>query len=157
MGVVPIDSTSYSYHDTVTVLDNTGLLAKTSYYFDGWNTQADGQGTRYIANNSFSIIENTNLYAQWKPVTDPPPGTAEPETEEPTTEKPEGKSPENNTSKMTPTRIKKPSTTAVNNKESMSPTSPHTGDITQITIIDSVMLLSGIGLFILIRKTRYNN
>jgi len=39
---------------------------KTGYTFAGWNTQADGQGTGYQANDTFNIATNTTLYAIWK-------------------------------------------------------------------------------------------
>lgn len=64
-GDVPTDATAYSSGATVTVLGNTGNLAKTGYTFGGWNTQDDGQGTNYAANETFSITANTTLYAKW--------------------------------------------------------------------------------------------
>lgn len=65
-GTVPTDSSSpYLSGSTVTVLGNTGALAKTGYSFDGWNTQADGLGTSYVASNTFNISGNTTLYAKW--------------------------------------------------------------------------------------------
>ena len=68
-GSVPTDATAYSSGATVTVLDNTGSLAKTGYAFSGWNTQNDGQGTNYTAGNTFAISANTTLYAKWTPYT----------------------------------------------------------------------------------------
>ena len=65
-GTVPTDNTAYSSGATVTVLGNTGSLAKTDYTFDGWNTAADGSGTAYAAGATFTINANTTLYAQWK-------------------------------------------------------------------------------------------
>ena len=35
------------------------------YHFVGWNTKADGTGTAYDPNDSFTITEDTTLYAQW--------------------------------------------------------------------------------------------
>ena len=49
----------------VTVLGNTDNLAKTGYTFNGWNTQADGEGTTYQPGEMFIITENTILYAKW--------------------------------------------------------------------------------------------
>ena len=49
----------------VTVLGNTGNLAKSGYTFAGWNTQADGQGTDYTEGNTFTIDATTTLYAKW--------------------------------------------------------------------------------------------
>ena len=67
-GTVPTDATEYASGATVTVLGNTGSLVKTGYTFDGWNTQANGEGTNYTAGNTFTISANTTLYAKW---TDP--------------------------------------------------------------------------------------
>jgi uncharacterized repeat protein (TIGR02543 family) len=64
-GSVPVDSHHYNYHDWVTVLDNTGGLAKTGYTFNGWNTKANGSGTSYAPGATFRIEGNTTLYAQW--------------------------------------------------------------------------------------------
>ncbi len=64
-GDVPTDETAYSPDATVTVLGNTGSLAKTGYAFGGWNTQADGEGTNYTADATFNITGNTTLYAKW--------------------------------------------------------------------------------------------
>ena len=67
-GTVPTDNNSpYASGDSVTVLTNSGTLAKTGFVFDGWNTQADGQGTHYDATGSdiFTIASNVTLYAEW--------------------------------------------------------------------------------------------
>lgn len=65
-GTVPTDSNSpYFINSIVTVLGNTGDLAKTGYTWNGWNTQADGSGTSYAAGAQFTITANTTLYAQW--------------------------------------------------------------------------------------------
>ncbi len=65
-GTVPTDSNEYFEDDTVTVLGNTGSLAKTDHVFTGWNTAADGTGTSYDADDTFSMgAENVTLYAVW--------------------------------------------------------------------------------------------
>ncbi len=65
-GNVPTDGTEYDAdNNTVTVLGNTGNLAKEHYSFNGWNTKADGTGTGYVAGNTFTISANTTLFAQW--------------------------------------------------------------------------------------------
>ena len=64
-GSVPTDATEYAKDAQVTVLGNTGNLAKTGYTFSGWNTKADGTGTPYTAGATFTITENTTLYAKW--------------------------------------------------------------------------------------------
>ena len=65
-GTVPVDSNSYAAGATVTVLGNTGGLAKTGYSFAWWNTKADGTGTNYTAGGTFTMgSANVTLYAQW--------------------------------------------------------------------------------------------
>ena len=65
-GSVPTDNNTYSSGATVTVLGNTGNLTKTNYSFNGWNTQANGTGTSYAANGTFTISNNVTLYAMWR-------------------------------------------------------------------------------------------
>ena len=65
-GTAPVDNSSpYDGGSSVSVLGNTGSLAKTGYPFIGWNTLANGTGTAYSEGNTFSIVANTTLYAQW--------------------------------------------------------------------------------------------
>lgn len=64
-GTVPTDSNEYESGDTVTVLDNTGTLARDGYTFSGWNTAADGSGTDYAAEVAFEISGDVTLYAKW--------------------------------------------------------------------------------------------
>ena len=65
-GTAPTDSGSpYASGASVTVLGNTGTLAKTNYNFRGWNTLADGSGTDRAAASTFIISANTTLYAKW--------------------------------------------------------------------------------------------
>jgi hypothetical protein len=67
-GGVPTDSTNYLQGATVTVLGNTGNLVKTGYYLNGWNTQADGTGTNYVAGTPFLMgTANVSLFAVWWP------------------------------------------------------------------------------------------
>lgn len=66
-GTVPTDATSYASGANVTVLGNTGTLARTGYTFAGWNTLANGSGTNYSAGDTFPITANTILYAKWIP------------------------------------------------------------------------------------------
>lgn len=64
-GSVPTDATNYSSGTQVRVKANTGNLAKTGYYWIGWNTATDGSGTPYTSYDKFNIAGNTTLYAQW--------------------------------------------------------------------------------------------
>lgn len=73
-GSVPSDSTAYANGATVTVLGNSGALAKTGYVFDGWNTTADGSGIRYQPGATFPITAPVTLYADWAAPLAPPSG-----------------------------------------------------------------------------------
>ena len=64
-GSVP-GTSSYPTGATVTVVGNTGSLAKTGYTFAGWNTAADGSGTTYQSGNTFTMPSSAvTLYALW--------------------------------------------------------------------------------------------
>lgn len=73
-GSVPTDSPLYASGSTITVLGNSSspVLEKSGFTFAGWNTEADGSGTSYTPENTFTINENTTLYAQWTPAIPPP-------------------------------------------------------------------------------------
>lgn len=65
-GSVPSDATAYFSGATATVLGNTGVLVKTGYTFDGWNTVDDGSGIDYASSSSLIIgSANVVLYAKW--------------------------------------------------------------------------------------------
>ncbi len=64
-GTVPTDDADYTYNQSVTVLDNTGSLARTGYTWSSWNTQTDGSGTDYAAGDKFDITADIKLYANW--------------------------------------------------------------------------------------------
>ena len=64
-GTEPIDSNTYSSGGLVTV-SGLGDLAKSCYNFNGWNTNADGSGITYWAEDTFTILAPTTLYAQWQ-------------------------------------------------------------------------------------------
>ncbi len=65
-GSPPADTNSYFSGATVTVLGNTGGLARSGgYALSHWNTMADGSGTPYNPADTFTISGTTTLYAQW--------------------------------------------------------------------------------------------
>ena len=69
-GTAPADENSpYVSGTEVTVLGNSGNLAKDGYAFIGWNIKAaptaSDPGTHYDAEDSFTITGNTTLYAEW--------------------------------------------------------------------------------------------
>jgi hypothetical protein len=77
-GAVPLDALSpHVYHSSVIVLGNSGVLVKAGYTFNGWNTAANGTGTRYAADGLANFLIGDSpvvLYAQWtaNPVTNVP-------------------------------------------------------------------------------------
>ena len=65
-GSVPVDSNTYEPGKIVTVLGNTGGLAKTGYLFKGWTLSASGNGVLYPAGSAFLMgRKNLTLYAKW--------------------------------------------------------------------------------------------
>jgi hypothetical protein len=54
---------------TVTLSSNSGTLAKTGSYFNGWNTAADGSGTAYAVGASYTLSTSATLYAKWVVIT----------------------------------------------------------------------------------------
>jgi uncharacterized repeat protein (TIGR02543 family) len=65
-GTAPIDANAYANGQTATVLGNTGSLVKSPYTFSGWNTEADGSGTKKLPGASLRMgSSDIVLYAQW--------------------------------------------------------------------------------------------
>lgn len=69
-GTVPTDGTAYRSGQSVTVLGNSGSLAKSGYTFDGWCSArpaagAPCSGTSRPMSSSFTISSNVTLYAVW--------------------------------------------------------------------------------------------
>ncbi len=62
-GGVPVAQSGV--YSSVTLDNNSGNLAKTNYFFAGWNTAADGTGTTYAASSSYTPSANITLYALW--------------------------------------------------------------------------------------------
>ncbi|WNM20219.1 InlB B-repeat-containing protein [Flavobacterium capsici] len=54
----------YNYNTTVTVL-GIGSVTKPGFTFTFWDTNANGTGTSYTPGDTFTITDNTVLYAQW--------------------------------------------------------------------------------------------
>jgi uncharacterized repeat protein (TIGR02543 family) len=68
-GSAPIDSNKYAAGAKVTVLGNTGNLAKSGYTFAGWNTAASGAGMTLASGTTFTMGSTSGtLYALWTPV-----------------------------------------------------------------------------------------
>ena len=63
-GGVPVDSNEYLDGEPATVLDNDNLV-KEGHIFAGWNTEEDGTGDEYFADDELVITDNVILYAQW--------------------------------------------------------------------------------------------
>jgi uncharacterized repeat protein (TIGR02543 family) len=65
-GNAPTDTNTYEQAATITVLGNTGSLAKTGSTFVGWCINADGSGTSYTAGQTFAMgTSDVTLYAKW--------------------------------------------------------------------------------------------
>lgn len=66
-GTPPVDGEYFASGGKFVVKDNLGKLTLAGFVFNGWNTKADGTGTRY-APGATLLVEKTNvtLYAQWK-------------------------------------------------------------------------------------------
>lgn len=56
---------SGSYTDPATIAAK-GIMKRSGYIFDGWNTRANGSGTPYAENDNYNSGTNLALYAQWK-------------------------------------------------------------------------------------------
>ncbi len=59
------DGEQYTVGATATVSNK--IPTRVGYTFTGWNTAADGKGTSYQSNDTFTINKHTTLYAQWRP------------------------------------------------------------------------------------------
>jgi uncharacterized repeat protein (TIGR02543 family) len=57
---------------SVNLSGNTGSLVKTGYSFNGWNTQADGNGTAYAVGSAYTLTGSVTLYADWELLPQPP-------------------------------------------------------------------------------------
>jgi hypothetical protein len=65
-GSPPVDDTLYETGTEVTVLGNTGDLARPGHGFSGWNSRADGAGDAYTAGDTFTMgASDVTLYAAW--------------------------------------------------------------------------------------------
>jgi hypothetical protein len=65
-GTVPVDTNKYITGDVVTVLGNSGSLVKALYTFMRWDTQPDGLGAPYSADDTITVASSDiTLYAKW--------------------------------------------------------------------------------------------
>ena len=64
IGTMTDEDSPYDANATVTVLDNE--FTREHFDFVKWNTKADGTGTDYDEGDTFTIRDNTTLYAQWE-------------------------------------------------------------------------------------------
>lgn len=62
-GSLPSDKTRYTSGKTVKVKNAPYCNSR---FFIGWNTRADGKGTRFTPGQTFRIKQNITLYAQWQ-------------------------------------------------------------------------------------------
>jgi uncharacterized repeat protein (TIGR02543 family) len=67
-GTVTTNSTQYPAGTVVTVYGPNDMV-KEGYSFEGWNTQADGNGTDYPAGSNLTMgSADFHLYAVWEPI-----------------------------------------------------------------------------------------
>ena len=65
-GTAPTDGTPHAHNASVTVANNTGVLAKAGSTFTGWNTQTGGDGTTYATGATLTMPASAlTLYAKW--------------------------------------------------------------------------------------------
>lgn len=65
-GTVPVDYTIYLSDDIASILDNSDL-AKTPLFFGGWNTLANGTGTKFVKDAHYTFDDSDLvLYASWR-------------------------------------------------------------------------------------------
>ena len=60
---------AYIYDAAYTIEVNDNMFSRENYAFIGWNTEADGKGTAYSAEDVIALTANNNsevLYAQWQ-------------------------------------------------------------------------------------------
>jgi len=66
-GDVPVDSTGYEEDDLVTILSNTGSLARNGYNLCGWSLTEGADAADYEAGDTFNIgTVDVVLYAVWE-------------------------------------------------------------------------------------------
>ena len=53
-------------YDSTISIENPRTWSRAGYIMTGWNTSADGSGTRYTTNHVVTLTTNTALYAQWE-------------------------------------------------------------------------------------------
>ena len=61
---VPSDENEYTDENNEVTVKSASLTCL-DYNFVGWNTRSDGTGTDYVAGDTFTITENTTLFAKW--------------------------------------------------------------------------------------------
>ena len=61
----PISTTSTTQTETGTATLNLNTFTREGFTFAGWNTAADGTGTPYSDQASYSFSSHLTLYAQW--------------------------------------------------------------------------------------------
>ncbi len=65
-GQVPVDGSTYTAGDSVTVFGNVNELTLVGYTFGGWNTKPDANGDDYTQDDTFNITDDVTLYAVWE-------------------------------------------------------------------------------------------
>jgi uncharacterized repeat protein (TIGR02543 family) len=69
-GTPPVDSRLYNTGQTVSLLANSGLLARDGYRFVGWVTSPTGQGSELNSGQTVNVVaSNINFYPKWAAIT----------------------------------------------------------------------------------------
>lgn len=68
-GSAPSDQEGLLYGSTVTLATNSGSLTRSGYAFTGWNTEDNGSGDHYDAEQSVELSGDINLYPEWTEAT----------------------------------------------------------------------------------------
>lgn len=64
-GTAPVDNNRYEIGGHAFIKENTGMLEREGYLFEGWNTSPDGWGADYYAGGETYLNESLKLYARW--------------------------------------------------------------------------------------------
>lgn len=120
----PVDKNKYKPDSVVTISKEQPL--RNGYNFVGWNTESDKTGASYIGGETFDIVRNTTLYAQWEKAKAPPvSSSASPESSNsaPSSNSGAGGSTGNNTANSHQTISSKSSSATVSSVSSTFPAS----------------------------------
>jgi len=65
-GIGAVKSDEQPRNTVYTVVSQNYYHSILNYIFDGWNTQANGKGEEYLIGSKIVLVDDIDLYAQWK-------------------------------------------------------------------------------------------